>query len=152
MGPSPVSPSSVGPPRFWMVSSDVPRRERDDDLARPPVNLRLSFQVLRKPVASRLDQRLLRLRVVPVTYRSQRRVPTALELLRDWAGGTGHRQANAHRSVRATPCVPARTSGRLSTRDGNPCMRRAHAGSKSIAACMVSAWNGSAILLGARCD
>ena len=55
---------------------------------------------------------------------------------------------NAQRSVLAIPRVPARTSGRLSTGTGNPCIRRAHAGNRSTAACIVSACSGAASLFG----
>jgi hypothetical protein len=58
-------------------------------------------------------------------------------------------QSSAQRSVRATPSVPARTSGTPSGGLRSPCIRRAHAGSKSIAACIPSACTGSAILFGA---
>ena len=58
--------------------------------------------------------------------------------------------SNAQRRVRAMPSILARTSGRLSVGADSPCSCRAHAGSISTAACIVSACSGSANMFGAR--
>src|SRR5580692_7304189 len=82
-----VPPLVIEPAR-----SDIIRTEDGDQLCRSLVNLRLPFQVLRKPVAPCQDQGPLCLRLMPLTNRKQGCIPTALELRGDPGGCVSHRQ------------------------------------------------------------
>jgi hypothetical protein len=54
------------------------------------MDLRLSLQALRKPASSRRDQRLFRLRFMPLPHGSKGGIPTALEVRGYRSSDLGH--------------------------------------------------------------
>jgi hypothetical protein len=61
------------------LGSDIIRAEGNDKFGGLPVDLSLSLQVLWKPAAPRLNQRLVCLRLMPVSCGTESGIPASLE-------------------------------------------------------------------------